>query len=182
MVVAVALLSACSPGSPGPDPDAVDPAPGVSDGSDCFTGSPWSLNLVDYAAQAESFMTGLGIPITDFAMSGSQTVQFTTDGLMAVETDITSTGTLQVPGVGPLPISVHSGAGGSGDWALNSAGFMDITNWSATSADPAPVDPLTDVDIPVLDFSVIPTVGVTCQPGLLSLTAPDSPFVPLFSR
>ncbi len=178
---AVLLLAGCtSPSAPDSDSDPVDPGPPDADGSECFTGAPWSLNLDDYAAQAESYMAGLGIPISDFVMSGSQTVQFTTDGLMAVETDITSTGVLQLPD-GPFPVNVHSGTGGSGDWSLGSTGFMDITNWSTTEADPAPADP-TDVDVPVPDFSVIPTVGVTCQPGLLSLTAPDSPFVPLFSR
>ena len=43
-------------------------------------------------------------------------------------------------------------------------------------------DPTTGAEVPVLDFSTIDAVGVTCQPGLLSLTAPDSPFVPLFTR
>jgi hypothetical protein len=114
-------------------------------------------------------------------MSGSQTVQFTDDGLMSVLTDITSTGTLVIPDVGPLPLSVHSTTGGSGDWAMDNGATMTITNWTAVG-DQDPAVGAEDIEVPVPDFSIIPSVGVTCQPGLLTLVAPDSPFVPLFRR
>lgn len=173
-------LSGCSgtPGGtdPGGDPELADET--TADPADCFTGGPWELDLADYASQAEPWMVGLGIPISDFAMTGSQTVQFTADGLVSVVTDITSTGTLHTP-AGDIPVSVPSTLGGSGDWALDSGASMTITNWAADT----PVTESDDAfDPPVLDFSTIPTVGVTCQPGLLTLTAPESPFVPLFRR
>jgi len=182
-LAAVALLAGCSAASSdtAPDPDAVDPVPpAIDDVSDCLTGAPWSLNLSDYADQAQTYMVGLGIPISEFSMSGSQTVQFTGDGLMSVLTDVTSEGTLDVPGVGPFPLSVHSDLGGSGDWSLDDSGMMTIQNWASLGSSEA--DPTTGAEVPVLDFSTIDAVGVTCQPGLLSLTAPDSPFVPLFTR
>lgn len=182
-VAAIALLAACSaaPADSGPDPDAVDPAPPAgSDAADCLTGAPWSLNLPDYAEQAQTYLVGLGIPLSEFSMSGSQTVQFTDDGLMSVLTDITSEGVLDVPGAGPMPISVHSDLGGSGDWSIDSSGMMTIDNWAAIGSTPA--DPATGVEIPGPDYGSISPVGVTCQPGLLTLTAPDSPFVPLFTR
>lgn len=182
-LAAVTLLAACSaaPSDAGPDPDAVDPAPPVvDDASGCLTGAPWSLNLPDYAEQAQTYMVGLGIPISEFSMSGSQTVQFTDGGLMSVLTDVTSAGTLDVPGVGPFPLNVHSDLGGSGDWSLDDSGMMTIQNWASLGSSEA--DPTTGAEVPVLDFSTIDAVGVTCQPGLLSLTAPDSPFVPLFTR
>ena len=182
-LAAVALLAGCSAASSdtAPDPDAVDPVPpAIDDVSDCLTGAPWSLNLSDYADQAQTYMVGLGIPISEFSMSGSQTVQFTDDGLMSVLTDVTSEGTLDVPGVGPFPLSVHSDLGGSGDWSLDDSGMMTIQNWASLGSSEA--DPTTGAEVPVLDFSTIDAVGVTCQPGLLSLTAPDSPFVPLFTR
>ena len=182
-LAAVALLAACSaaPSDTALDPDAVDPAPpAVDDASGCLTGAPWSLNLPDYAEQAQTYMVGLGIPISEFSMSGSQTVQFTDGGLMSVLTDVTSAGTLDVPGVGPFPLNVHSDLGGSGDWSLDDSGMMTIQNWASLGSSEA--DPTTGAEVPVLDFSTIDAVGVTCQPGLLSLTAPDSPFVPLFTR
>jgi len=162
-VAAIALLAACSavPADSGPDPDAVDPAPPAgSDAADCLTGGPWSLDLPDYAEQAQSYLVGLGIPISDFTMAGSQTVQFTDDG--------------------PLPISVHSDLGGSGDWSIDGSGMMTIDNWAAIGS--APTDPATGIELPAPDYSSISPVGVTCQPGLLTLTAPESPFVPLFTR
>lgn len=182
-VAAVALfaLAGCTGGSPGdpePDPEVVDDV--ATTPADCFTGGPWQLDLADYAAQAEPWMVGLGIPISDFAMSGSQTVQFTTDGLMSVTTDLVSTGVLHTPD-GDVPISVPSNLGGSGDWALDDGGRMTIENWSSDGA--VPEDTGDDsVQSPLIDYSTIDSVGVTCQPGLLSLTAPDSPFVPLFHR
>ncbi len=181
-VVALAL-SGCAVDSPTPE-TPTEPDPGASAEptiGDCLVGGPWSLDLVDYAAQAEQYLQGMGIPLTDFVMDGSQTVQFTADGLMSVETDITSSGTLQIPDVGPFPVSVHSTTGGSGDWAMDNAETMTITNWAAVG-DEEPSIGGEEFDAPIVDFSVIPSVGVTCQPGLLSLTAPESPFVPLFRR
>lgn len=184
-VIALALAG-CGMQEPTPEPEPdplVEPDPGDSGSTvaDCLVGEPWTLDLPDYAEQAESYMTGLGIPITDFAMSGSQTVQFTADGLMSVLTDITSTGTLQIPDVGPFPVSVHSTTGGSGDWAMDNDATMTITNWAAVGEQDSAVGS-EDIEVPVPDFSVIPTVGVTCQPGLLTLVGPESPFVPLFRR
>lgn len=186
VAVLALALTGCGVQEPEPDPDpdpVVEPAPG-DDGTsaaDCLVGGPWSLDLPDYAAQAEQYMVGLGVPITDFAMSGSQTVQFTDDGLMSVLTDITSTGTLVIPDVGPFPLSVHSTTGGSGDWAMDNDATMTITNWAAVGGQDPAVG-AEDIEVPVPDFSIIPSVGVTCQPGLLTLVAPDSPFVPLFRR
>ncbi|NYF10192.1 hypothetical protein HDC94_001348 [Leifsonia sp. AK011] len=180
------LLTACAaepsgsdPESEAPDPGAVDPAPPPT-AEDCLVGDPWSLNLVDYADQAQSYLMGLGVPVEGLEMNGSQTVQFSSEGQMSVLTDITSTGTIVTP-EGPIPFSVYSGEGGSGDWDFIGDTLM-ITSWSIQSPEqPTAEDPL-GLEIPVPDYSTIPEIGVTCQPGLLTLVAPESPFVPLFSR
>lgn len=180
-LASVLVLAGCGTTPPAPEPASSPEAapPGDDGGSSCFTGGPWQLDLADYSAQAEPWMVGLGIPISDFVMTGSQTVQFTDDGLMSVLTDMVSTGILQTDD-GPIPISVPSALGGSGDWSLDDSGRMTIANW--TSDGPAPESADGEITPPVLDFSTISEVGVTCQPGLLSLTAPESPFVPLFRR
>ncbi len=87
-IAVVALgLAGCAVDTPAPE-TPTEPDPGASEPTveDCLVGGPWMLDLVDYAEQAEQYMQGLGIPITDFVMDGSQTVQFTADGLMSVET------------------------------------------------------------------------------------------------
>ncbi len=180
-VVALAL-GGCAVDTPTPETEA-EPDPGASEPTveDCLVGGPWMLDLVDYAEQSEQYLQGLGIPLTDFVMDGSQTVQFTADGLMSVETDITSSGTLEIPDVGPYPVSVRSTTGGSGDWAMDNADTMTITNWAAVG-DQEPSVGSEEFEAPVIDFSTIPSVSATCQPGLLTLVAPNSPFVPLFTR
>lgn len=160
----------------GPDPDAVDPAPPTA--ADCFTGGPWSLDLPDYTEQAQAYLTELGIPVEDLEMTGSQTVQFSADGLMSVETDIVSTGIIATPN-GDVPFEVPSTGGGSGDWTIDDASQLTIENWALIPSD-SPSDPT--VEIPLPDYETISPVGVTCQPGLLSLVSPASPFVPLFHR
>ena len=161
----------------GPDPDAVDPAPPLT-AEECFTGDPWNLDLPDYTEQAQAYLTGLGIPVEDLTMTGSQTVQFGPSGLMSVVTDIVSTGVIVTPD-GPIPFEVRSTDGGSGDWSLSDDSIMTIENWS-TVAGQEPADPTVDVPLP--DYSTLSPIGVTCQPGLLSLVGSDSPFVPLFHR
>ena len=180
-VLAAALaLTGCAPGSPADEPPPATGDDSATDPLDCLVGGPWELDLADYAAQAEPWMAGLGIPISDFTMSGRQTVQFTSDGLMSVVTDVVSAGTLHTRD-GDVAVSVPSTLGGSGDFSMNGASMMTIENWSNDTpvAEAADDEGFTS---PVLDFSTIDSVGVTCQPGLLSLTAPDSPFVPLFHR
>lgn len=176
VALALAGCTAAPSTDDGPDPDAVDPAPPTA--ADCFTGGPWSLDLADYGEQAQNYLDSLGIPVEGLTMTGSQTVQFTADGLMAVETDIVSTGVITTPN-GDVPFEIPSTGGGSGDWSIDDSSQLTIENWATVASD-TPADPT--VEIPLPDYSTISPVGVTCQPGLLSLASPNSPFVPLFRR
>lgn len=172
------VLAGCSASTPADsDPGSVDPDPQALTAADCVTGDPWSLDLDDYTAQARDYLDGLAIPVSDLVMAGSQTVQFTADGLMSVVTDVTSTGIISTPD-GPIPFEVRSTDGGSGDWSLSDDSIMTVENWS-TVAGQEPSD--ATVDVPLPDYSTLFPVGVTCQAGLLSLTG-DGPFVPLFRR
>lgn len=177
-LVLACILTGCSASTPAdPDPGSVDPAPQAPTAEDCVSGGPWSLDLDDYTAQARDYLDGLAIPVSDLVMAGSQTVQFTPDGLMSVVTDVTSTGIISTPN-GPVPFEVRSTDGGSGDWSLSDDSIMTVENWS-TVAGQEPGDAIVDVPLP--DYSTLSPIGVTCQAGLLSL-AGDGPLVPLFRR
>jgi hypothetical protein len=178
LLAAAVALAGCAATTPAdPDPGPVDPDPQALTAESCFVGGPWRLDLEDYTAQARDYLDSLAIPVSDLVMSGSQTVQFTADGLMSVVTDVTSTGIISTPN-GPIPFEVRSTDGGSGDWSLGDDSIMTIDNWN-TVAGQEPAEGAVDVPLP--DYSTLSPVGVTCQPGLLSLTG-DGPFVPLFRR
>lgn len=137
VIVGAALLSGCSGTAPG-DPD--DPAPAESepqqpsDGlgdTDCVVGT-WALDVDNYRSQSESYLLGLGIPITEFDMLGGQTLTITEDGLLAVDTNIRSTGVL-VAGDVSVPISVITVETASAEWGWDatsaSGGLLEVAEW-----------------------------------------------------
>lgn len=110
------FLAGCSvspPAAPGPD----EPAPAAdADGqpTECIVGT-WELIVPDYALQADEYLTGLGIPVENFAMDGAQVLTLTEDGLLAVDTDLTSTGDL-VAGSTTLPFSITTVETATAEW------------------------------------------------------------------
>jgi len=138
LIGATALIVTGCSGGTGPEPDPADP-PAVTDpppaglgDTACIVGT-WNLDVGAYRAEAEGYLTGLGIPIFDFDMSGFQTLQFTEDGLLAVDTDLTSTGTI-VAGDVSVPVNVRSAETASAEWGWNasaadSTGLVDIAEW-----------------------------------------------------
>lgn len=173
---ALLLLAGCSASGPsasggsGGEPDADDP---------CVVGT-WYLDVADYAAQSEAFLTETGVPITDFAMDGSGTITFTADGLVATDIDLTTTGTL-VAGDVSVPVSQQSAYTGSGDWSLGAdPDTIDLANW-ANVPDPAvPVDP--EAAAPAIDYTDIPTVSADCSANDLTLQGPDAPLSAHWTR
>ncbi len=131
------VLAGCS-GATGPEPDPADPPPASDPASEglgdtaCVVGT-WNLDVPNYRTQAEAYLTGLGIPIVDFDMVGSQKLQFTEDGLLAVDTDLTTSGTL-VAGDVSVPVNVRTAETASAEWGWNagspaSTGSLDIALW-----------------------------------------------------
>ncbi|CAN5582520.1 hypothetical protein BH10ACT7_BH10ACT7_19630 [soil metagenome] len=177
-VLLVASLASCAPGS---DPDPAPSSPDeVEADSPCVVGA-WQLDVPDYAAQAEAYLTGLGIPITEFAMSGDGTIEFTADGLVASAVDLTTTGTI-VAGDASVPVNVRSAYLGSGDWSAGDADdTITLSNWSNTLDPGVSIDP-TAPAIPTIDYTDIPLVAADCSADSLRLQAPDAPLSALWHR
>ena len=114
------VLVACSPGSepqepahPPTDSDSGDQSDAAEDA--CIVGT-WQLDVADYAAQAEYYLTSNGVPITAFNMTGAGTIQFTADGLVSTDVSLITSGTI-VAGDTSVPISVPSVYTATGDWS-----------------------------------------------------------------
>lgn len=180
-VVAVSLIAACgSPGGSGPEPepDAGGDEPVVE--TPCIVGT-WQLDVADYAAQSEAFVLGLGVPIEGFAMTGTGTIQFTADGLVATDIALTSTGTI-VAGDVRVPFSTPSAYTGSGDWSDPGDGeTIDLANWATVPASDVAVDPAAP-EVPAIDYTDIPTVTATCTADSLVLQGPGAPLAAVWTR
>lgn len=139
VVASTMLLTACSidPGSgdaplpPAPEEsEPQQPIDGVGD-TDCVVGR-WGLEVVDYRLQSEAYLLGLGVPITEFDMVGGQTLTITEDGLLAVETNLRTSGVI-VAGDSSVPISVTTVESASAEWGWDatspSGGMLEIAEW-----------------------------------------------------
>lgn len=183
LCAAAFVLSGCGSGAESdsaPDSD-VEPGGGASsDPTPCVVGT-WELDVPDYATQTEAYVLGLGIPITDYAMSGAGTIRFTSDGLVATEVDLTTTGTI-VAGETAVPLNSRSAYSGSGDWDTGSTGdTVDLANWANLPSPEVPVDPSAP-SIPTIDYTDIPSVSAQCSEDTLVLQGPDAPFSAVWHR
>lgn len=146
-----------------------------------LTASLWQLDVADYAAHMEAYLVEVGVPITDFAVAGDGTVEFTLEGRAETDIDLTSTGTL-VAGDVSVPLSVRSVYTGTGDWSDPGDGMtIDLTNW-VTEVDPTVVIEPGAPEFPAIDFTGIPSVSVTCTDTRLTLRGQDAPVTATFTR
>lgn len=177
------LLTGCGGGSAPQEPRDDEVVEGQPDdpiqSDDCLLGD-WLLDVADYGAHSEDYLTSSGIPITEFAMDGSGFLTFGADGAVAMNIDLTTTGVL-VAGDTRVPITVPSHYGGSGTWSRPQAEVdaIDIADWSAQGADAAPD---SDVPVPLPDFASDPRVFVQCFEDQLILQGADAPFGSSWTR
>lgn len=170
-IAALLLVGCAPPQEPRPDPDVTDPRPpGVVEEEDCVVGS-WALDVAAYEAESEAYLTGLGIPITDFAMSGAGSIIFTSDGLVSTDIALVTSGTL-VAGDQLIPISVPSTYTAAGDWSRTDIEAIQLDNWLKVETDEG-VPP--DVDIPALDVTQLTDVDAFCSSDSLYLAGPGAP-------
>ncbi len=169
-------LTACSPGAdPGPD---VPEEPATD--SPCVVGE-WQLDVSDYAQQSEGYLTGLAIPITEFAMVGDGSIVFTSDGLVSTDISLTTTGVL-VAGDVAVPIDVPSHYTATGDWSPGTEpDAIDLANWSTVPDPDVPVTPDAP-PVPAIDYSDVPSVLADCSADTLVLAAPDAPVTSVWHR
>jgi hypothetical protein len=131
---------------------------------DCLVGD-WLLDVADYGAQSEAYLTGLGIPITDFAMDGSGFLAFGADGTVGVSIGLTTTGVLHGDDVA-VPISVP------GEYTVAT---QETDAGDATAGE-------VSIPIPMLDFESNSRAFVICDGDSLTLQGADAPFGSLWTR
>jgi hypothetical protein len=187
---AALVLAGCSTGAP-PAPEPVDPGserqpdPGDQP-TDCIVGT-WELIVPEYAIQAESYLLGLGIPVEGFGMDGAQVLTLTEDGLLLVETDLTSSGTLVTESL-EFPFSVTTTESATAEWGWNASdlagdGEIEIAEYrvvesqteSAEEAAEAGVEP----PVPALGDEAI--LGVDCDAQNLLLQG-SGPLTAVWAR
>jgi hypothetical protein len=177
-------LSGCGGGGSGTQEELVDDGvEGQPDdpiaADDCLIGD-WMLDVADYGAQAEGYLTGLGIPITEFAMDGSGLLFFTAEGSMQVQVDLVTSGVL-VAGDSLVPISVPSTYHASGTWSRPDADVDAIDIEDAVEEGGVGDDQLP---IPLFDFAENPRVHIICENEgeQLRLQGADAPISSVWIR
>ena len=146
---------------------------------DCLVGD-WLLDVADYGAQSETYLTGLGIPITDFAMDGSGLLFFTADGSMEVQVELITTGVLHGDDTA-VPISVPSEYHASGTWSRPDSDVDAIDIENATETTSGADD---SAAVPLFDFAANPRVYVICENDgeQLRLQGADAPIASVWTR
>ncbi|MBN9606450.1 MAG: hypothetical protein J0G30_07550 [Actinomycetales bacterium] len=183
LALATALVGCSGGGEP-----QEDFVPGGGDGQpddpiaadDCLIGD-WLLDVEDYRAQAEAYLLGLGIPISDFAMDGTGILAVAGDGTIQVNVDLTTSTTL----AGQVAVSVPSSYTASGTWSRPESDVDAIRLEGFPEAGAVE----GEVPIPVLDYSGTPRVTVMCddlgdddQAGTVRLQEESAPISALWVR
>lgn len=171
MALGILLLVGCTPTTP-TTAQRADDSSGSEGAGSCLTGQ-WDLDVDNYRDQSAEFLTSIGIPITDFTMTGTQVLSFGEGGSMELATAITAGGTIVVPGfTGPVSSSTESIS--TGGWSTADDGTLTITDWalidnSVTSTAPEGVD--------LGGFTLTNAAGITalCDETSLFLQSPDAP-------
>lgn len=179
-VAGLLLLAGCT----APVGETTDETPVDQTGGDadipCVVGT-WTLDVPDYEAQSEAFLSGQGIPVEEFAMTGAGKVTFTADGLVSADVDLTVSASLEAGGVN-VPIEQRTAYTGSGDWAEgDEPGSIDLENWAAVPKDGVE-NPVEEDGLPTIDFFDIPTIVTTCTADTLVLQGPDAPLAATWHR
>lgn len=179
-ILAAILLAGCAAGTtPEPDPDPVDPG-SSGEQQPCIVDT-WKLDVADYASQSEAYVLGLGIPIVDFAMDGAGMIQFTADGLVSTDIDLTTTGTI-VAGDTMVPLNSRSGYTATGDWSNGEdLDSIDLANWSSVPDPSIPVDPAAP-PVPAIDYTDVDAVMAFCTEAFLVVQVPGAPLSTRWTR
>jgi len=171
------MVSGCSAPSPAEDeavPPPVDDGTASEPSTDCVA-DRWSLVVDDYRAQSEAYLLGLGIPIEDFGMTGSQVLTLTSDGLLQVETDLTSTGRI-VAGTTVVPFSITTLEVATADWAWTEDeggdGTIAITNFAVVESEVETPEEAAaaGVEPPVPALGEDAVLQVDCDGGVMELS------------
>lgn len=182
-LLAVLLLAGCTPTTP---PTGSDDSSGGETGGDgttveanCLIGQ-WDLDVANYASQSAAFLTGLGIPIVDFAMSGTQVLDINSNGYLQLATDLTAGGTITVPGF-TGPVSTHTSSVSAGDWSTASDGTLAIEN-SSLITNSVTTNAPEGVELGGVALTDVTGMTALCDETSLFLQGPDAPLGSYWTR
>lgn len=170
------LLAGCA-AEPSPSDPAGGQSPALGDTS-CLLGR-WYLDVPDYEAQSAAYLTGLGIPLESFAMSGTQILDFNDEPLLIISTDLVTDAV-----VTGQSLRVASGWAGSGEWTwrADAPTQLSIADWGWT-VDPGGSDDSEAIpSAPFFDPEADAPIDVTCTDTTLSLHGGGAPLVGNFTR
>lgn len=172
-LLAVAVTTGCT-ATPVSDPAVTDPAPpGDVDADDCVVGT-WNLDVDAYAADSESYLVSIGIPVESFLMAGVGKLTITDDGLVATEISLDTTAA-----VGGVAVSAPSKYTATGDWSRTGDDSLQFDNWARVGDEP---DIPPEVELPQLDVTQLSDVAVECSADSLFLQGSGAPFGASWSR
>ncbi len=175
---ATMTLSGCASAT-NPDRDGSDDKSSPRE-APCIVGT-WNLDVSDYEAQSADFVNDRGLPIADFALDGAGTIQFTSDGLVSTDIDLTTTGTI-VAGDTRVPLNTPSAYTATGNWSTGSdPASLDLKNWATVPGGGSEAASETST-IPAIDYTDIPTVTANCSAEELVLQAPGAPLSARWTR
>lgn len=161
------------------DRDAIDEGPSSTQ-QPCIVGI-WNLDVLDYETQSSEYVHSLALPIEDFSLDGAGTIQFTAEGLVATDINLTTTGTI-VAGDTRTPLNTPSVYTASGDWSMGEdATSIDLANWATVPGPDTTLDPAA-TSIPPIDYTDIPTVSAHCTETALELQGPGAPLSAKWTR
>lgn len=183
LALAAALLAGCAGAGSVPDPaDPADREPGSGGGeasggdTPCLLGD-WSLDVADYEAQSRDYLTGLGIPLEAFALSGSHVVSFRSD-VVTIGVDLTADAVVM-----GVAISAPQQYAGQGEWfwEADDATSIAVEGWAYT-VEPAATDPSAPAAPPMFDPAGSAPISAECSGDRLALRGDGAPLVGNFTR
>lgn len=178
--LAVLQLAGCTPTTTTPStPDDSAGGEGTPADESCLMGQ-WDLDVANYATQSAEFLAGLGIPIVDFTMTGSQVLSFGDDGSMELATGITAGGTITVPGF-TGPVSTTTESIGTGTWSTGADGSLSISDWALIDNAVTSTAP-EGVDLGGVALGDVSGVTALCDETSLFLQGPDAPLGSYWTR
>lgn len=180
ITLATLLLVGCSAAAPSSNPaDDFGVPPSEAPSGPCIVGV-WSLDVGDYENQSISYINSLAVPMEDFTLTGSESLSVTADGLLRLDTNISTGGAMVLDSYERVYATTTTGYS-TAEWSPGEEGTIDLENWvdELESTGDAPEETGFGGGV---GFANIPNVAMTCEGNQLSLNGYDLPLVSHWTR
>lgn len=138
----------------------------------CLEGR-WGLDVADYASQSATYVKGLGIPLDNLEMTGTQIVIFRATGDMSISTSLTTDAV-----VAGVAISGSDQSAGNGEWGWNEDGTLQVDGFTYNVVPTVP--PAGAPYVQGIDWTQ--PVTVVCDGDRLELRGSTAPLTGRFTR